>query len=231
MRMLAKIHGGTRPHGSDEHGARSVLLDRGWRYDLEVWFFDTFVAGGRIRQLRQTILDQARLASGEALLDVGCGTGNLALIAARRLAGTGSVVGIDPAPRQLARARAKAGRAGLPIDFRSGVIESLPFDDAAFDVVTSSLMMHHLPAELKEKGLAEIRRVLKVGGRLVVADFDYADDHAHLEVPSRSGYGGTTELPRLIETAGFRDLRSEHIELPKQHRGWSGITVTTANRA
>jgi ubiquinone/menaquinone biosynthesis C-methylase UbiE len=81
------------------------------------------------------------------------------------------VVGIDPSSEQIARARAKAARGKVPVEFQVGVIEQLAFPDQTFDVVVSTLMMHHLPASLKRQGLVEIARVLKPGGRLVIADF------------------------------------------------------------
>ena len=105
------------------------------------------------------------------MLDVGCGTGTLALEVARRAGRAGRVVGVDPSTEQIARARSKAARHNVPIDFQIGVIEQLPFPDQTFDVVLSTLMMHHLPAPLKRQGLAEIARVLKPGGRLIIADF------------------------------------------------------------
>src|SRR5262249_56703632 len=89
----------------------------------------------------------------------------------RRVGATGRVVGVDPGPRQIARARAKAARGSVPVDFQLGVIEQLAFPDATFDVALSTLMLHHLPEDLKRRGIAEIARVLKPGGRLIIADF------------------------------------------------------------
>jgi demethylmenaquinone methyltransferase/2-methoxy-6-polyprenyl-1,4-benzoquinol methylase/phosphoethanolamine N-methyltransferase len=125
---------------------------------------------GQIARLRQMTVDQALLQPGETLLDVGCGTGGVTLPAKRRIGDKGSTAGIDPSPEMIAVARRKARRAGLEIDFRVGVIESLPFSDGIFDVVTASLMMHHLPKQLQVKGVAEIWRVLKPGGRILIAD-------------------------------------------------------------
>jgi ubiquinone/menaquinone biosynthesis C-methylase UbiE len=71
----------------------------------------------------------------------------------------------------VALARRNAVRADVRARFDVGVIEALPYPDDHFDVVRSSLVLHHLPAELKRRGLAEIRRVLKPGGCVVAVDF------------------------------------------------------------
>jgi SAM-dependent methyltransferase len=97
MTLLAHRHGPERSTPGEETTG-GALLDRGWRYDLEVWLFDTFLVGGKIRALRQEVLDRAQLHMGQSILDVGCGTGSLAIAAAARVGPTGRVVGIDPAP-------------------------------------------------------------------------------------------------------------------------------------
>jgi SAM-dependent methyltransferase len=151
MKSFTHRHGGS--HGGETPPeTRGRLLDRGWRYDLEAWFADTFVLRGALRDLRQRVVALAELGDGQAVLDVGCGTGTLALAAAALVGAAGRVAGIDPGLRQIARARSKARRAGVAVDFRMGVIEALPFSEGSFDVVTSTLMMHHLPEDLKRQG-------------------------------------------------------------------------------
>jgi ubiquinone/menaquinone biosynthesis C-methylase UbiE len=108
--------------------------------------------------LREQTIRLARLRPGEAVLDVGCGTGTLALEAARCVGRSGAVAGIDPRPVQIARAQAKAARRDLPVDFQICAIEQLPFLEESFEVVLSTLMMHHLPHPLKQQGLTEIAR-------------------------------------------------------------------------
>jgi demethylmenaquinone methyltransferase/2-methoxy-6-polyprenyl-1,4-benzoquinol methylase/phosphoethanolamine N-methyltransferase len=162
---------------------------------------------GRGRAMRERTIALAHLVPGERVLEVGCGTGEIALRAKARIGPTGSVAGIDPSPEMIAVARQKAARANLDIDYRVAGVEALPFADATFDVVLSSLMMHHLPEALKPRALAEIRRVLKPGGHLLVVDFTEPTSRLgrlepiwliHRQLPS-----DVRDLPGLLEAAGF----------------------------
>jgi ubiquinone/menaquinone biosynthesis C-methylase UbiE len=185
------------------------LLDWGWRYDLMTSVID-FVLLGKLGRLRQQTLDFAQVQRGDAVLEVGCGTGALSLDAYRRVGPSGLVAGIDPAPRQIARARANAARQVWPIDFRLAAIEQLPFVDAAFDAVLSTFMLHHLPGDLKLRGLQEVARVLRPGGRLVVLDAQ----HPRHDVPHQ-------DVPGLLRQIGFdvertHDVRLAPISVPFQ---------------
>lgn len=136
-------------------------------YDLLAWLF----MRGREGAFRKKIVDLARLQAGESVLDVGCGTGTLAIAAKQRVGPTGNVYGIDASPEMIARAGKKARKAGVDIVFKNAVVEALPFPDKSFDAVLSTLMLHHLPREAREQCAREIRRVLKPGGRVLAIDF------------------------------------------------------------
>jgi ubiquinone/menaquinone biosynthesis C-methylase UbiE len=134
-------------------------------YDLMVWLLTL----GRERPFRERLVELARLQPGESVLDVGCGTGTLAIAAKRRVGPTGVVHGIDASPEMIARATRKAKKAGVHVTFRTAVVEALPFPDRQLDVVLSTLMLHHLPRPTREQSAREIRRVLKPGGRVLGA--------------------------------------------------------------
>ena len=166
---------------------------------------------GQARRLRTVTVAGALIKPGDSVLDVGCGTGEVTLQAKMR-AQDGRVYGIDPAPEMVTVAKSKAARRGLDIDFRIGVIEALPFPDSSIDVVTSSLMMHHLPQNLKVRGLAEIYRVLKPGGRLLIADFMRPTgsflNHLFIVVTRHQGLQkGIEDLRDLLEQAGFKKIK------------------------
>jgi ubiquinone/menaquinone biosynthesis C-methylase UbiE len=135
-------------------------------YDLILWVFTR----GREQEVRQTTADLAQLHAGETVLDVGCGSGTLALVAKERVGITGRVSGIDPSREMIVQARRKARRADLSIDFQPGVIERLAFPDRSFDIVLCTWMIHHVPDDLKRQGVLEIARVLKPEGRLLLVD-------------------------------------------------------------
>lgn len=175
-------------------------------YDLSV----NIVTLGQARRLRRATVDQALIKPGDSVLDVGCGTGEVTLLAKTR-AENGKVYGIDPSPEMIAVARKKAARKRLDIDFRMGVIESLPIPDASMDVVTSSLMMHHLPEPLKARGLAEIYRILKPGGHLLIADFMRPTgsflNHLLIALTRHQGLkSGIEDLIKLLKDAGFSQI-------------------------
>jgi ubiquinone/menaquinone biosynthesis C-methylase UbiE len=201
-------------HHTHSHGAEQPAQTEGnlirWApyYDL-VTNLMTF---GQARRLRRTTVDQALIKPGESVLDVGCGTGEVTL-AAKTRAKHGTVYGIDPAPEMIAVARKKAARKKLDIDFRVGVIEALPFPDSSIDVVTSSLMMHHLPDGLKVRGLAEVFRVLKPGGRFLIADFARPTgsflNHLFIAFTRHQGLrSGVEDLAGLLKAAGFKQVIS-----------------------
>jgi ubiquinone/menaquinone biosynthesis C-methylase UbiE len=119
MHRFAHHHHENRSEAQAD-STRGWVMNLGWCYDLLVWFFDTFLLRGTLRRLPQRTADLAQLQIGEAVLDVGCSTGALARVACQCVGASGRVRGIDPGPRQVARARAKTERAGLPIDFQVG---------------------------------------------------------------------------------------------------------------
>ncbi len=188
-------------------------------YDLSV----NLISFGQAWRLRKLTIDHALIEPGDSVLDVGCGTGEVTIPAKVRT-GTGKVYGIDPAPEMIAVARSKAERIGLEIDFRIGVIEALPFPDNSLDVVTSSLMMHHLPDDLKVHGLAEIYRVLKPGGRVLIFDFMRPTqsflNNFFMALTMHHGLKfGIEDLPKMLKEAKF----SEAAKLDEKFLFWGFV--------
>jgi len=194
---------------------KGLIGSGGWRYDLMEWFIDTFMFRSQVRELRQRTATLARIQPREQVLDVGCGTGTLAMEVARRVGRAGRVAGVDPGTEQIARARAKAARRHVPIEFQIGVIEQLAFPDQTFDVVFSTLMMHHLPAPLKRQGLAEIARVLKPGGRLVIADFKRKQERTGQAARFHAGGSSMQDLAAMVSDAGFSEVETEEMRPPR----------------
>ena len=187
---------------------KGITIHWAHQYDLAV----RLLTLGKDRTLRQKTLNLAHVQPGETVLDVGCGTGDLTLLVKSATGPDGTVHGIDAAPEMVAVARQKAAQSGLAVDFQVGLIEKLAFPDSTFDLVLSSLMMHHLPEETKRQGLVEILRVLKPGGRLLVIDFKRPTSRMErLVQPLFFHHGmliGVQDLPPLMETAGFEGVET-----------------------
>src|SRR5215510_271799 len=123
-------------------------------HDWALPLYDPFVKllGGA--RARKALLDQAAIQSGQRVLDIGCGTGSLVTLIKRLHPGV-DVVGLDPDPKALIRARRKAERASVLIQLDRGFSDELPYPDASFDRVFSSFMRHHLQAGERERTLRE----------------------------------------------------------------------------
>jgi ubiquinone/menaquinone biosynthesis C-methylase UbiE len=119
------------------------------------------------RRLTRRIGDRLSAREGERILDVGCGTGVLARFLAEQCRGS-QVTGIDASPPMIRVATRRRSLSNCA--FKVALAEELPFEDSSFDAVVSSLFFHHVDVDLKHKSLLEIRRVLRPGGQLLVAD-------------------------------------------------------------
>ena len=169
----------------------------------------------RERRFKSALLEQARLQPDWQVLDLACGTGTLSIMAKQvepRLA----ITGIDGDHEVLGRAARKASRAGVEIPFQQGLATRLPYADASFDCVLSSLFFHHLVPEQKQLALAEAFRVLRPGGELHIADWGKAKNalmrFLFYSVQCLDGFSPTADhvigrLPEFVRAAGFNPVR------------------------
>ena len=154
-----------------------------------------------LRPVHQEMIRLAGLSAGQRVLDVGCGTGTLLRATGKRHADV-ELSGVDPDPKALARAARKARRAGVAVRFERGFAQELPYPDGSFDRVFSSLMLHHLDTASKDALLAEVRRVLRPGGMLVLTDM-VADGHGHGGMSRHLADNVGDAVSRRIAAAGF----------------------------
>ena len=154
---LRRLHGGRR--------ASDTTIDH-FRLNEAV---SQIAFGGRRGRVYRRIVALTGARPGDCVLDVGCSGGYLARKLADAVGPAGRVVGVDPSKTAIAYAQRHAGPG---MSFTTGAAQDLPLLDSSFDAVTCTLAMHHIPARKRADAFAEMHRVTKPGGRLLVADFD-----------------------------------------------------------
>jgi ubiquinone/menaquinone biosynthesis C-methylase UbiE len=181
----------------------------------------------RLADVRREGYAMLRVAPGASVLDVGCGAGEGCVELAGIVGDKGAVTGIDPSEAMVAAARRAANLAKCTVDLRVASIYALPFPDGAFDAVRAERVFQHL--EDPEGGLAEMIRVTRLGGRLLVSDPDHGqhglalDDPAHHRVYAASlrallamivnPHSGT-RLRAMFARAGLADIEQRVVSIP-----------------
>lgn len=168
----------------------------------------------RERTFKQALIGQAQLRPGQRILDLACGTGTLA-IWIKQLQPQADVTGVDGDSSILAIASSKARNARTFVTFDQALSRSLPYPEASFDRVVSSLFFHHLSWEDKLRTTAEVFRVLKPGAELHVADWGRASNglmrFLFLSIQILDGFKNTQpnvqgRLLDLFNETGFVDV-------------------------
>lgn len=194
------------------HANRKTYLPAAGK-DWLLLLYDPFTKLLGVEASHRKLINQATIGPDHRVLEIGCGTGNLAILI-KSLNRAAQVVGIDPDPKALALARRKAQRRGTAIQFDEGFAEELPYPDGSFDRVFSAFMLHHVRPDAKPVSLREAFRVIKPGGSLHLADFDEGEPlsgglHGLLAKIFHSRHGSSSHqiVLELMQHAGFVDSK------------------------
>lgn len=193
--------------------------------------YDPFVKLIGAEKARKDLLDRADLTSGLRVLDIGCGTGTFTVSVKKEYPKI-EVIGLDPDPKALARAKQKAKEGKAVVQFDQGFSDELPFSGNSFDRVFSSFMFHHLPPDVKVRTLSEVIRVLKPGGSFNLLDFGGPESGGHgilthLFHPNhRLEANSEDSVLALLRDAGF-----SHAEKTAEGRMFFGLIEVNYFRA
>lgn len=199
-------------HGRHAHGHGFVPA---LGHDLLTPLYDTVIALTlNERAIKQQLIDQAGITPGMTVVDLGCGTGTLALMV-KRTQPAAHVIGVDVDERILGIARAKIAAAGVDVELRRGLVQEVGLAPGSIDRVVTSLVLHHLTTDEKLSALRALHAALKPDGELHVLDFGpphnalmslvsgpfrFFDGHAR----TNDNFSG--RMPGIIADAGFRDV-------------------------
>ena len=165
---------------------------------------------------KEALLRQACIQDGHRVLDLGCGTGTLAILVKFAHPGV-AVFGLDADAEALTRARTKLEAVGVEVELDHGLASALPYAGDSFDRALSSLLFHHLPYEWKLEAMREVLRVLRPGGEFHIADWGKATSSAmrlaFVGVQLLDGFATTTDnvrglLPDFLGLAGFEKVET-----------------------
>ena len=176
--------------------------------------FNTIFFAGRRSRVDAAAADLLGLQRWQAVLDIGCGPGAFARVLAERVGPTGHVVGVDPSRQMIDHATARARR--LPhCEFRVGTAQELDDPDESFDAVTATFSMHHIPEGRRDDALAQFFRVLRPGGRLLLADMYPTDRIRPIAVRvltramrHRHDEAGASDVARAVDPIAAVDVRN-----------------------
>lgn len=174
--------------------------------------YDPFLRWGmREETFKQQLIKQANIQPGQNILDLGCGTGTLTIMI-KQVHPESHVTGLDGDLEVLEIARSKAAKAGVDIALDHSMAYHLPYPGDTFDRVVSSLMLHHLDTEDKQRTMAEVYRVLRPGGEFHIVDFGKQRGlYGKLLSPFISRLEQASDnlrglLPRMLKDAGFTQV-------------------------
>ena len=207
MNFIERLHGAEPDHKHPHDSMSSEHRAPFWvRYYDIVTHLVTLGKTGKVH--RQTV-SLADLRPGDAVLDIGCGTGMLLLEAEKVVGSKGIVVGLDVEPEMIKQARRRAIKNNSQASFDIASIAQIPYLDNTYNVAFSTLMYHHLSETERQAGMVELARVLQPGGRLILVDIN----------PSRRSI--LTSLPGHSRVKRHDFVRQEAAE----HMREAGFTI------
>jgi ubiquinone/menaquinone biosynthesis C-methylase UbiE len=191
------------------------LIAHGRSHDI----FGAIFLGGRRRRAFTWLAAESGAGPGDEVLDVGCGRGDFTRVMAAAAAPDGTAQGVDPSKEAISNARRLTR---LPnCTFSDGIAESLDAPNGSYDVVVSSLMIHHLPEALRPQAISEMFRVLRPGGSVLIAEFRPPSSRIGRRLIGGLHSPAMAEnridlLEPMVREAGFEQLRSGDLR-PRTH--------------